>query len=220
MHIYLIRHGLQDSTLCNVNISLTEVGYKQAVLTGKRLKNYNISAIYSSNLIRAMETAKEIGNILNLKFTIKEELEEIDFGELTGHTDEENKAKFEFFLEKKNKMQWDIPYPGGESNEEVFQRASHALRKIIEKEEGSICIVTHGGTIRALLSGLLGVDFAKTRLFGNTLVHGSITELYYDEAADRFSLERFNDYAHLEAYPELLVECKKKEKGDKSVKSL
>lgn len=204
MHIYLIRHGLQDSTLCNVDIPLTEIGNRQAVLTGNRLKKYNISALYCSDLLRAKETAEVIGNILKLDINVKEELKEIDFGELTGHTDAENEANYEFFLEKKKKMQWDIPYPGGECNEEVYKRAMPALKKIIEKEDGNVCIVTHGGTIRAILSGILGVDFAKTRLFGNTLVHGSITDLKYDEDTDRISLERFNDYAHFDNYPELL----------------
>ena len=61
-----------------------------------------------------------------------------------------------------------------------------------------ICVVTHGGFIRAMITGLLGIDFSKQRMFGAVLENTSITEVAYDKETGLFSLERFNDYAHLE----------------------
>ena len=60
MRIYLIRHGRQNSTLCNVNVPLAEAGIEQAHLAGKRLAAYGIDEIYASDLIRARETAQII----------------------------------------------------------------------------------------------------------------------------------------------------------------
>ena len=57
MRIYLIRHGRQNSPLCNVNVPLSDAGRRQAELLGKRLKKESIDAVWSSDLIRARETA-------------------------------------------------------------------------------------------------------------------------------------------------------------------
>ena len=58
--LFLIRHGRQSSSDCNVNVSLAPEGLKQAELLGKRLKEYKIDRVYSSDLIRAVETAERI----------------------------------------------------------------------------------------------------------------------------------------------------------------
>ena len=44
--LYLIRHGRQNSPLCNVDVPLDEAGKRQAELVAKRLKNYDIEALY------------------------------------------------------------------------------------------------------------------------------------------------------------------------------
>ncbi|MCI5502095.1 MAG: histidine phosphatase family protein, partial [Lachnospiraceae bacterium] len=58
MIIYLIRHGRQNSTKCNVNVPLSEEGKLQSELLGERMKLYDVDALYSSELIRAVDTAK------------------------------------------------------------------------------------------------------------------------------------------------------------------
>ena len=65
MNIYLIRHGRQNSRLCNVDVELSKEGREQADLLGKRLEKYDIDAVYSSQLIRAKETADIINSHLN-----------------------------------------------------------------------------------------------------------------------------------------------------------
>ena len=57
MRIYLIRHGRQNSPLCNVNVPLSDAGRRQAELLGERLKKESIDAVWSSDLIRACERA-------------------------------------------------------------------------------------------------------------------------------------------------------------------
>ena len=53
MRIYLIRHGRQNSPLCNVDVPLSDAGRRQAELLGERLKKESIDAVWSSDLIRA-----------------------------------------------------------------------------------------------------------------------------------------------------------------------
>ena len=58
MKLYLIRHGRQCSKLCNVDVDLSEEGYRQASLLGERLFREKIQEVYSSSLLRAVETAQ------------------------------------------------------------------------------------------------------------------------------------------------------------------
>ena len=84
MNIYLIRHGRQNSKLCNVDVELSDEGREQAHLVGKRLAKYGIEAVYSSNLIRAKETADIINEYVKKPRFVDERLREAEFGDLTG----------------------------------------------------------------------------------------------------------------------------------------
>ena len=66
MKLYLIRHGRQCSKLCNVDADLSEEGYRQASLLGERLFREKIQAVYSSSLLRAVETAVRYVDMLQV----------------------------------------------------------------------------------------------------------------------------------------------------------
>ena len=55
-----------------------------------------------------------------------------------------------------------------------------------------------------MIAHFLGIDLARWRMMAVSLENCSISELDYHEDTGRFYLERLNDYAHLERYPELL----------------
>ncbi len=206
--LYLIRHGRQNSPLCNVDVPLDEAGKRQAELVAKRLKNYDIEALYSSNLIRARQTAEIIGKELNLVNNIEENLREISFGAMEGLDDVEIKERFGDFLEERAKADRDLPHPEGESGQDVYNRAFPVIQSIIEKAKDNhlenIAVVSHGGVIRTLVAGLLEADFAKKLCVAKNLENCSITEIDYDEKYDKFIVERVNDYAHIEVEPMLL----------------
>lgn len=204
MNIYLIRHGRQNSPLCNVDVELSGVGYLQADLLGKRLAAYEIDAVYSSHLIRAVQTAEVINLYVRQQHYIRENIAEISFGDLEGKSNEYIAEHFADFKTEQMRLEEDIPYPGGECGRDVFTRAMVTIDEIIHSEKKNIAVVTHGGVIRALLAGLLGLDMSKKLLFGYSLENSSITELVYDEQYGRFYLQRFNDFAHLETNPDLL----------------
>ena len=104
MNIYLIRHGRQCSKLCNVDVELAPEGREQADLLGQRLKTYDIEAVYSSDLIRARETADIINKHLNKPRVIDERWQEANFGGMTGLTNDEMREKYGDFLEKRATM--------------------------------------------------------------------------------------------------------------------
>lgn len=208
IRLYLIRHGRQDSPLCNVDVPLDEAGCRQAELVAERLKNYNIQMLYSSNLKRARQTAEIIGVHLGLVHNNIEDLREISFGMLEGLNDVEIKERFGEFLAKRAKADRDIPYPCGESGEDVYRRAFPVIQRIIEhaldNNIENIAIVSHGGVIRTLVAGVLGADFSKKLLIAKDLENCSITQIDYDSNTDNFIVERVNDYAHIEKEPKLL----------------
>lgn len=199
MNIYLIRHGRQNSTLCNVDVELSKEGREQADLVGKRLKTYEIDAVYSSQLLRAKETADIINTHLQKPRFIDERWQEAEFGGMTGLTNDELKEKYGDFLAKRAKMSDDVPYPGGGENcQMVFERSYEALKGFTEENYKNVCVVTHGGVLRAILTGLLGADYAKWLTYGRQIENCSISHILYDETMKTFHIERFNDFAHLE----------------------
>jgi probable phosphoglycerate mutase len=235
MIIYLIRHGRQNSSACNVNVELAPEGETQARLLGKRMEKYPVDVLYSSDLIRAKQTARIAfegrGDLVD-RMQIRPGLAEVDFGELTGVDDEQVKEFYgEYYqeqldrfaegrvqtgnaLEEVNEFVGDffvpteeIWYPGGESGAGVMARVMPVVREWIEQEYGSVAVVTHGGVIRILLTALFGGDFAKRLMFGKSLENCSITQIHFDEEKNGFYLDRFNDYAHLEQDPALLRSC-------------
>lgn len=203
VNLYLIRHGRQNSTLCNLDVELSEEGRLQAMLLRDRLQHYNIDALYSSNLIRAKQTAEIINEALHLPHEVREELREISFGLLTGMSDEYNNENFREFKEEQKKLLEDIPYPGGENGTSVYERAMPVIQEIAQSGKRNIVVVTHGGTIRVLLAALFGRNQARRFLFGVSLENAGITQLIYNSNNDLFYLERFNDFAHLEGHPNL-----------------
>lgn len=204
MNIYLIRHGRQNSKLCNIDVDLSEEGRRQSALVGERLATIGMEAVYSSHLIRAVETAREANRYWNAKHIIRQELREISFGDMEGMADEEIAAKYGDFQKEQALLEQDLPYPGGECAGDVMKRAIPVLEEIAASGYQNVAVVTHGGVIRSVTSALLHMEPKYYRLLGNSLENCSITEVHWNEKTGRFLMERFNDYAHLEPYPELL----------------
>lgn len=232
MIIYLIRHGRQDSTRCNVDVPLSQEGKRQAVLLGRRMAGYPVDVLYTSHLIRARETGQiafDYKKELTENIQIREGLAEIDFGSLTGVEDPVVKEFYGTYYEKQLSLfrqrkeaekdaagqvndyvgEYFVPpeemwYPQGENGAMVLERVMPVVEEWIAGLYEHIAVVSHGGVIRILLCALFGGDFARRLMFGTSLENCSITQLHYDEKLGGFFLDRFNDYAHIEAEPDLL----------------
>ena len=202
MRLLLIRHGRQSSPLCNVDVDLSDVGRRQAELLALRLENLKPDRIYTSGLLRAKQTA-EILFGADFPFLEREALNEISFGDMTGEADSRNAVLFPEYFSAKKKKADNLRLPGGECPTEVFDRAVTVVKEAIASGEETVVFVTHGGVIRALVAGLLGLGAEKMLRIADGLEHTSVTELNYSKEAACFSLERLNDAAHLEGKPEL-----------------
>lgn len=197
MRILLIRHGRQNSPLCNVDVPLSEAGRAQAALLGERLKHEGIDAVWSSGLCRAVETADRINEALKVKRVIREDLKEISFGDLEGLADPVIAERFGSFLSQRKKMEQDLPYPGGESAADVVKRVLPVMDEILASGDRTVAVVTHGGVIRSMTAHYLGMELSKTQLLASHLENCGITEFWFREDGTAV-LNRFNDYSHLE----------------------
>lgn len=201
MRLILVRHG---ETPWNVtlqyqgqaNIPLNDRGFEQARRTGERLRRLGAVALYSSDLARAWQTAEAIGAAAGLTPQPIRELREIDVGQWEGLTPEELYRRFPDHMAEFERDPARTVRLGGESYAQLQARALVALTQIAERHQPgeAIIAVSHGGTIRALLCHVIGLDLAY---FGRMwLDNGSLTELRHGRHGWR--LTRLNDAAHLE----------------------
>jgi len=170
-NILLIRHGQSEWNKLNLftgfkNIELSEQGIEEANKAGQNFKNLDIkfNIVFTSELKRAQETAKIIlqnldqWNFLNNegKIISNINLNERDYGDLTGLNKKETAEKFgEEQVHKWRRGYSDQP-PNGESLEDVVRRVTKYFEEVIQPavqsdENDNILIAAHGNSLRALL---------------------------------------------------------------------
>lgn len=171
--LLLVRHGSTEWNKTKraqgtADIALTDEGRHQAAAIALRLAGEHLVAVYSSDLKRASDTADPIAKAHGLEVRTDPRLREIDQGEWTGlHVDEIKRRWPDMWGPARHYS----TRPGGESPQQVRARALEAVKSIIEEHpEGTVAIVSHGGTIRWLSAEALGFDdrrSARIRGLGN-----------------------------------------------------
>lgn len=163
MIVYFIRHGETTAnatkTFAGVSdVDLTEKGIEQAKQASEKLKDIKLDAIYSSDLKRAVETAKYIADKQALTVQSNRLFREMNFGIWEGKQFAEIKASAPERLQMWFDDFENFVVPEGESVKEMFERVTEAYKHLIAKHgidtDVQIAIVAHGGVIQALLSFL------------------------------------------------------------------
>jgi broad specificity phosphatase PhoE len=164
--ILLARHGETDwnrerRVQGHTDRPLNDEGRRQALALADELAGEPVDAVYSSDLVRAHETARVVAERLGLDVTVLPDLRERDFGTWEGLTDEEI---LERFPQARNG-----PWGDAESREEMLERIRAALGRIADAHaEGRVLVITHGGPVRALLTVC---NAAEAGSIGNCVVH-------------------------------------------------
>jgi len=171
--LYLVRHGATEWNRERraqgvADVDLNEDGRRQAAATAELFRDVPLTAVYSSDLKRASDTAEAIARPHGLTVITDPDLREIDQGEWTGVEVSE--------IAKRWPDTWGparhySARPGGESPQQVRARALRAVRRVTEAHpDGDVVIVSHGGTIRWISAEALGFDdrrSARIRGLGN-----------------------------------------------------
>ncbi len=165
--VIFVRHG---ETLWNhskryqghSDIPLNETGIEQGKKVAKGLAGEKISAIYSSDLGRAVQTAKIIGAKHGLEPVMIKDFREVNFGLWEGLTYEAIMAEWPEVLSAIYEKPGGTLIPGGESFDDVQKRTVQGLGKCLAShKEETIVVVSHGGTMRVLLCDALGLPVQK-----------------------------------------------------------
>ncbi len=155
MNLLLVRHAETDINLqeithkSNDKAQLTQTGRKQAEALIGIYRNYSIERIYSSPEARAIETAEIVGSGINKPIKVIVELVERDWGQWGGKSWEEIENNLrKMTIEERYNF---IP-PSGESWKEMDERLKKAIELITNVKEENVAIITHEGTLRALIT--------------------------------------------------------------------
>lgn len=157
---YLIRHAAcQDPGILSGRsdeVTLSPEGVKQAQALAEMLRDKDISALYSSPVLRAYQSADFLSRAFGLNVVLEDSFTEIDYGEWTGYNVEELKANQEW--REYNAFRSLKRIPGGESLFEVTQRMVSGIEKLNGLyPDKSIAIVSHQDPIKAALMYFLGM---------------------------------------------------------------
>ena len=158
---YLIRHaahGLLGHKMagCMSGVCLSDIGQAQAAQLAERLSQIPLSAIYSSPLERAQETAAPIAARMNLPIQTCPAILEINYGDWTGLTFEELQARPEW--KAYNQFRSGTRIPGGEMMLEAQTRTVTQMQALcLQHPNESIALVSHADIIKGALTYYLGM---------------------------------------------------------------
>lgn len=155
--ILLARHGETDDNRPPLRFQgwrdtpLNDTGREQAHGLAERLSGCGIAAIWSSDLIRARETAEIVGERLRLPVSLDARLREGSRGRWEGHRFEEIERQEPELYAAWRDAEPSFRFPGGETLEEQQARVKAALGEIHAAGALPSLVVCHGGSIRVML---------------------------------------------------------------------
>jgi len=198
--IILIRHG---QTAWNnvvrirgqVDIPLDETGLAQAEATAERVVNeWKPVIIYSSPLLRAVQTAQAIARRLGQDVQPMPGFTDMNFGQWQGLSPEEIEQRWPEMAHAWLEAPHTVAFPGGESLQQVQQRSMTALHQAIERhQEEEVAIVAHTVVNRVLLLAVLGLDNSNYWRIGQDTC--AINVIEWNNGV--FVIASLNDTCHL-----------------------
>jgi 2,3-bisphosphoglycerate-dependent phosphoglycerate mutase len=196
-----IRHGETDWNVDTriqgqIDIGLNANGRWQAQRLGQALADERIDAVYSSDLGRALDTARAVAQQAGLTVQTSTALRERAFGVFEGLTFADIEQRFPDQARRWRLRDAGFGPQGGETLAEFYARAVAAVADLASRHRGQhIAVVTHGGVLDALYraAARIALDAPRTWQVGNA----SINRLLHGD--DGFTLVGWSDAFHLEA---------------------
>jgi len=156
----IVRHGKTSLNKKNIiighlNTPILKSSLEEIIEIASKLKSINFSGIYTSPMVRTMQTAyllsKEIrGDIIKVP-----ELAEVNYGTMSGMLKKDARKKYQrYHIDKQ------FVHPGGESFVQMYERVTKFIRHI-DKKNGNFLLVTHSGCLRAIYSYYKDEDIQK-----------------------------------------------------------
>ncbi len=200
MRLILIRHGETSWNRerriqgCRSNTELSQRGREQAEKLASRLRNQKLDAVYSSPLMRAVDTAQAIARTHGLKVSVDADLREIDAGELDGLSEQDLLSRYKDLWTEWRQGHAALHLPGGESLEELQNRTWGAIERIMgANPHGTVAAIGHLVANSVIICRVLGLDLHNMQRLRQDPTAITILEL----GREGNSLLLFNDTCHL-----------------------
>lgn len=198
--LLLIRHGETEwnrdrRIQGHTDIELSDTGREQARRLALRLAREPVHALYSSDLLRAHQTADPLAAALGITVHATPLLREVGFGAWEGLTVSEVEAGWpvEYAAWREDSVRHRAP--DGERIEELQTRAMACVTEILAAHPGqTVALVAHGGSVKAILCGVMGFSLTLWRRL--RLDNTSISRLLFAPLGP--TLIAYNDVCHLD----------------------
>jgi probable phosphoglycerate mutase len=197
--LIIVRHGETEANLAgrwqgHGDSPLTEAGTAQAEAVARRLRGCSFSALYSSDLGRAHQTARIIAGQTGHEVILDGRLRERHLGVFQGLTRAEMADRYPEAYHLYRTSGPGHAIPGGESARQCFERATAGLAEIALKHLGeTVVVVTHGGVLNGLMRHALGIPFDSPRRF--KIWNASVNVFLFE--GGHWVLETWGDRCHL-----------------------
>lgn len=169
--VIIVRHGQTEWNIRGIrqghlDSRLTNKGAAQAKALAQRLAREKFTALYSSDLGRAVETAQAIANVTGHAIITDERLRERHLGIFQGLNAEEINSKYPAERKLMRSQGPGYVIPGGESMVQQVERNIECLNELAAKHQGEqIVVVTHGGVVSGFFRHTLEISLEAPRRF-------------------------------------------------------
>lgn len=198
--IYLIRHGeteynrLERIQGRGIDAPLNETGERQAREVGAWLSLAHVDVAVSSSLLRARQTAAIATGKTAHEIEAIADLDELSYGAMEGIPVNEQSGDLADLYDTWARGELHVSPVGGETPLQVFERASSAVKRLIEANPGkTLAVFTHGRTLRVMVSGLTGLGLSNMRDVPHK--NGCIYKLRHNDG--QFHIDIKNHIDHL-----------------------
>jgi probable phosphoglycerate mutase len=201
--LFLVRHGQSNGNAegrfgGHSPTPLSDLGKHQAELTAKVLVKEKIHAIYSSDLLRAVQTAEPLAKLTDLPVIATPAFRERKVGVLEGLTFDESKAahpKDYYALVNRNIHH---VITNGESYRQLLRRATKELHEILHTHQGeNVVIFSHTGAICYLTLYLIGAINRQTKTTPWLVTSNCGINRFEIRSRTNIRVHAFNDTRHL-----------------------
>jgi probable phosphoglycerate mutase len=155
-----------------------------------------VTKIFSSTLMRAVETARMIGDRQHVDIYLVPGLIEVEFGKWEGMTWAEIKEQYPNEYERWFINPVEVAPPGGETQMMVMERVAGAIETVMGMTNGreDIAVVSHGATMAYIVAYLMRNHPEESEIIVD---NASITTVNYNPVTQDYMLLEVNDTAHL-----------------------
>jgi broad specificity phosphatase PhoE len=167
--LFLVRHGQSAGNAegrfgGHSATPLSDLGFEQARLTAEALAREKINAVYSSDLLRAVQTAEPLSKLVGIPIVTSEAFRERNVGVLEGLTFDESKQEYpnDYYALVNRNIHHVITK--GESYTNLLDRITVELRNLLRKHRGErVAVFTHTGALCFMTLHLLGAIHRGTK---------------------------------------------------------